>query len=411
MRISILLKREPFGKILEKTVARLLNLITKQPYKVHWFNARPNINTLRTRGQQAWLCNVYLNAIFVPEAKPEIFEPIRQEFGRSLLWWRRPAQQAYVALATSRLGARWLAQAGMGISPHLAKAEQLLIVAGNHKIRLLDRSEGVVFGVLKSGFSPHFMHREIEARRQAEKLGLSVPPLEVVAEDGTWFKERYISGTPLNRINDKDLARRTVKNISESLHRLLRKTMRDEFLKDYVEGLQTRIQQLVDTNHLLSVSDKQSLLRDTEAILQRIDTLRPYIGSYITTAMTHGDFQPANILLNQGGTWLIDWEYSARRQAGYDALVFSLNSRFPRGLATRLKSAINRKDLTQTLLMTDWPGLHWDDASWRRIHTELFLLEELLIHLEENAQPSFTRIGSGLNMLQVEIKRWLNYAE
>lgn len=121
------------------------------------------------------------------------------------------------------------------------------------------------------------------------------------------------------------------------------------------------------------------------------------------TALTHGDFQPANILVNREGTWLIDWEYSARRQAGYDALVFVLRSRFPAGLATRWRGMVDESDSMQPLSLADWPGLNWQDASWRRVHGWLFLLEELALHLEENANPCFHSLGEGLLALQAQI--------
>jgi hypothetical protein len=275
MRISLLLQREPFGSILKQTLAGFLESRTKRPHTVCWYPGRPDLEAMRRRGQQPWLGNVYLNAIFVPEAEPEIFDPVRREFGYSLVRWRRPFQETYVALATSRPGARWLAQAGVGISPALPEAGRLLIVAGNHKIRLLDRAKGVVYGILKGGFPPHFMQREIEARRLAERLGLPVPPLEAVAEDGAWFRERYVSDTPINRLADEAVARRAVAEAARALHRLLEQTRREESLEDYTEGLRVRIQRLIRANHLLSEPEKQSLLSSTDAILQQIGGLRP----------------------------------------------------------------------------------------------------------------------------------------
>ena len=404
MRISLLLQREPFGSILEETLAAFLESRTKQPHTVCWYPGRPDLGAMRRRGQQPWLCNIYLNVIFVPEAEPQIFDPVRREFARSVVWWRRPVQQAYVALATSRPGARWLAQAGVGISPPLPGAGQLLIVAGNHKIRLLDHAAGVAYGILKSGFLPHFMQREIEARRQAEELGLPVPPLEAVAEDGAWFRERYVSGTPINRLADEAVAGRAVADAARGLRRLLEQTRREESLEDYAEGLRVRIQQLMRANHLLSDAEKRSLLRSTDTILQRIGGLRPVIGDRITTALTHGDFQPANILVNQDGVWLIDWEYSGRRQVGYDALTYALRSRFPAGLARRLQAFV--VDGFEDPAWDRWPGVVWNDVARRRLSAMVFVLEELNLQLEENTNPLFVRLGGGLETLLDEVTRW-----
>ena len=403
MRISLLLQREPFDVILEQTLATFLESWRGQPHEVHLYDGWPNVGLMRRRGQQAWLCNIYLNAVFVPEAEPPIFDPIRREFARSVLWWRRPAQRAYVALATSRLGARWLAQAGVSIFPPLPDAEQLLIVAGNHKMRLLDRARGVVYGILKSGFPPGFMQREIEARQQAAELDLPVPPLEALAKDGTWFRERYVSGTPVNRLADAAVAQRAVTEAAQSLRRLLKHTMQEEPLSEYVERLAGQARAHIEASHLLREEQKRSLLQVVDCLLTQINACQSAVGGRILTSLTHGDFQPANILVNQDGVWLIDWEYSARRQAGYDALVYTLRSRFPDGLAARLRQMLDGGGATGSLPLADWPGLDWQDVSRRRVHGLLFLLEELALHLEENANPRFHCLGGGLVVLQSQM--------
>ncbi|MBM4029621.1 MAG: hypothetical protein FJ280_30120, partial [Planctomycetes bacterium] len=130
-------------------------------------------------------------------------------------------------------------------------------------------------------------------------------------------------------------------------------------------------------------------------------------GRRITTALTHGDFQPANILAAGEGTWLVDWEYADRRQAGYDGLVFGLAARFPRGLAGRLADFVTHGwPAAAPGGAADWPGLTLTDRETRRLHAALFGLEELALHLEENAQPVFTRPGEGLLILLQELTAW-----
>ena len=102
--------------------------------------------------------------------------------------------------------------------------------------------------------------------------------------------------------------------------------------------------------------------------------------------------------------WLIDWEYSDRRQVGYDALVFMLRARFPRGLADRLQDFVSRGiGGTGPMDVSTWPGGDWDAVERRRLSAALFLLEELALHLEENANSYFLQIGRGLAILSMEI--------
>ena len=206
MRLSLLLPREPFPVIFEQTLSRFLLSWTGKPYEIRWYPKRPR-SAPHCRSGEFWLVNIYLNAIFIPRADPAIFDPVKQEFSRSLVWWRRWPQRLYVNMATSPLMAKWLAHAGVSLTPALPQAELMLIVPGNHKIRLLDYGEKTVYAIRKSGFPANFLEREIEVRRQAEELGLPVPHVKTVAGDGAWLSEEYVSGTPVNRLHDPAQAR------------------------------------------------------------------------------------------------------------------------------------------------------------------------------------------------------------
>ena len=404
MRLSLLLQREPFGEILEQTLAEFLARWTGQPHTVCWYGKRPSTGLLRRRGQQPWLGNIYLNAIFTPGVEPDVFDPIRREFARSVTPWQRPLQRAYVSLATSPLGAPRLAQVGVGISPPLPNAEHLLIVPGNHKIRILDRHNGVVYNIAKRNFPAHFIQREIAARQQAERLGLPVPALKTVAGDQTWFSEQYISGTPLNRLADPQVAKRAEQTAINALNRLLEHTAEEVALEDYVTDLQTYIQTLIDDNHLLSAGQKRMLTENAATLTVHVHRLSSIAGGQLATTLTHGDFQPANVLVDGEQVWLIDWEYAARRQAGYDALVYGLRSRFPRGLAVRLRGLFSKADMATNLLpLACRTEFDWDDVSQRRIHGMVFLLEELALHLEENNNLCFYELSAGLSALQHQL--------
>ena len=226
MRLSLLLPREPFPVIFEQTLSRFLLSWTGQPYEIHWDPKRP-LSASHCRSGEFWLVNIYLNAIFIPQADPAIFGPVKQEFSHSLVWWRRWPQRLYVDMATSPLMAKWLAHAGVSLTPALPQAELRLIVPGNHKIRLLDYGEKTVYAIRKSGFPANFLEREIEVRRQAEELGLPVPRVKTVAGDGAWLSEEYVSGTPVNRLQDPAQARAAFAEAHQALKVLHRHTFRE----------------------------------------------------------------------------------------------------------------------------------------------------------------------------------------
>jgi hypothetical protein len=408
MRISLLLQREPFGHILEKTLAAFLHARTGAPHTVSWYGRRTDLKTLRLHDRQAWLGNIYLNAIFVPEVAPSVLAPVYREFSHSETWWKRPAQRAYCALSVQPWTASWFAQAGMIISPSVTNAEHLLIVGGNHKIRIFDESAGKAYGILKAGSSPCFFQQEVLMRRQAAACGVPVLPLTEFAADGTWFSEPLLHATPANRLQDKRLAREATMAILDALRILLEKTGREENVTDYADGLVERARRLTTTSVVLGAEQQRAVLRLIEGLAGWIHTLQAHASNRLLLAITHGDLQPGNILVDSSGAgWLIDWEYAACRQAGHDVIAHSLRPRFPERLAERLAVAWQAGSLLESFAVADWPGLPWSDAPARRLHLMLFLLEELVVQLQENANPLFFRPGRGLLLLLGEVARFL----
>ena len=397
MRISLLLEREPFGSILEKTLTTFWSQQLRRETSVQWHPGSAPKNTA-SKNNQVWLANIYLNAIFTPSTTQEIFDPVKKEFSRNLSWWKRPFQRAYVTLASSKTAARLLSQAWLSVTPPVPNAKNLLIVAGNHKIRILDRYAGVAYSILKAGFPPHFITREIETRKLAEKLGLPVPRLEEVAEDNIWFRERYIIGAPINRLKDSNQARQALDEASQAIKTLTERTKKEESLRAYVTHLRAEIEKQIKENHLLGEAQKQALLNDTGALVAQVETLAESVDDKIQTAITHGDFQPGNILYDDGKTWLIDWEYASRRQTNYDMFVYHMRARTPVGLSQRLRAFETMSE--------QWPWVEWQNEKERRLQAGIFLLEETDLKLKENANLSFTRLGGDLLTLQREISLW-----
>jgi hypothetical protein len=410
MRISLLLQREPLSTILEETLTGYWERLHGQSFDVRWQAGRPREKEAGELADQIWLVNAYLNAIFLQRADAAIFDPIRREYARSPVWWRRPAQQAYTSLSLWPPTAPALAQARLAVTPAVPRARDLLIIPGNHKVRLLDRREGITHCLLKAGYGDTFMQRELAGRRLATRFGLPVPALQEVAGDGRWFREAYISGTPINRLADPLMARQAVERAQSALSALHAATAATATVTDYTQGLCEQIESLLAGNQLLNASTLERVRAASRQLAEQAAAGQDARNEELATAFGHGDFQPANVLRSEQGVWLIDWECAGRRQLAYDSLVYSLAARSPARLAQRLQQFVRAGWLTgaPAIEMAPERQLPWmADEAGRRRHAAMFLLEELVWRLEENAEPAFTRLDPGFSPWLEEAGLWV----
>ncbi|MCK4826019.1 hypothetical protein KA005_60285, partial [bacterium] len=352
MRISLLLQREPFGEIFEKTLTGFLQSRFGQSYTVKWRKA----SSLANPNSLVWLCNPYLNAIFVPEARREVLLPVIREFSRSAIWWRRPFQKVYVDLAVAPIICKWFACAAVEISPPLKNAENILILGGNHHLRLLNYNEGAAFVVRKAGFDRELLVNDIRVRK--ENPYLPSPRIHEISEDGSWYSEELILGTPINRLRDAEQGKRAVKDIMTPLFQLYEKTARKVNAAEYISNIITRIEERVKTRSHFAKKTRENLLKDLSELNKIIGCRQ---NKEVVVAQTHGDFQPANILLGEEQAWLIDWEYTAERQIAYDWLVFALGARSSLGLEQSVLQAINDNVPECGQLLSTIPHVRWQD--------------------------------------------------
>ncbi len=289
MRISLLIDREPFGSVLERTLSDYWSRKYGTAYQVAW--NRP----LAARGEatQNWYGNAYLNCIFRPAIDSAAFEPVRREFARSTVRWRRPWQRAYVRLASGRPTSAWLAQHQMRVSPPVPAADQLLIVPGNRKIRLLNHTDQLSVCMLKHGFAADGFHRELVARAIASEVACPVPELLEVCRDAGCYTEHYITGTPLNRLSSAGQQREATRSAVAHLKPFVVQTQQVRDVATYATELLHCIQRSLvpDNRH----NHPKLTLAEQQARRLHSQVCEGWQGELLMS-MTHGDFQPANVL-------------------------------------------------------------------------------------------------------------------
>lgn len=403
MKISLLLQREPFAAIVQKTLANYLSRIRGVSASATWTKV-PWYRRGASLMPGEWLCHPQLNAIFSERVLPSALAPLEKEFSQSVAPLRRPFQAIYVKAALTPRLARWFASVRLRFEPAFPDECDQVIVPGNQKIRILNHRAQTSTCVLKDGFSQTSLQREVEARRRAEAIGIPVPKIHAFDPEGGWLREDYLCATPLNRLaraQDRQLAR---SQALEYLDSFLAHTAHEVPLEKYLGQLEAELDQLL---RILDPRDP----RLTQDLRQAVKLMGLAIRNQaaatnnprISLAFGHGDFQPANILVNDSGVWIIDWENALTRQKSYDYWVLFAEARFPRGLTERM---------TQ-LCTSESPRVALDEAliasfshSDRLVSALFFYLEELSWRLHEENHPLFYRAAPGLYAFAHEFLQW-----
>lgn len=304
MRLSLLLKREPFGTILEDTMSDFWSTDGLRS-EIEWGRANS--------AKQVWRGNVYLNYFCVDNVKPPCFEIIKREYGRSQRPTKRLLQSAYVYAATHSSTRKWLSQVQFSVSPPVPEAEEKLLIGGNRRMRIIHPVANKSYVIQKKGFSRLGFEREITARKGV--AAALAPTFYEVHADGNSFTEAYFSGTPANRLPLKkqiSFRQRACDLLNEKVHC---PTCTTTTLADYITSLQLRIEQtarpLADSMKPLTHWLKKAAGKTELGLV-----------------LSHGDFQDANILTNGDALHIIDWENATERSQLYDFATISSRCRF-----------------------------------------------------------------------------------
>ena len=200
MKISLLLKREPFQEIFIKSFTIFLKSYFSNDFRIKWHK-----NTFKNRKNcsgQIWYCNSLINSIFVKEAKSEIFDSIIAEYSYNPLKpWKSFFQKLYFNFAINDFFVPLLADSFIEISPPIENEKTKLILGGNTKLRMIDASSKNVYVILKYGFSKKYLNREIFARRTFPFL--AIPKISQLNLKENWYCEEYVSGKSPDRIESK----------------------------------------------------------------------------------------------------------------------------------------------------------------------------------------------------------------
>jgi hypothetical protein len=403
MRISLLMRREPFGRIAAETLTEYWRARTGKFHTVEWHQSNPRLMKLRRQGMQGWFGNIYLNFFAVHYVPDEAFLPLRNEYIRSLSWWRRWPQRSYVKMALSTKYRESLAQVALGVWPGVADAYDCIILGGNRRLRLLHPARRATTVVLKRGFAPSYLVEDARLRHELGARLSCAPRIQTVSLEQNWYSEELIDGIPANRLEGSIHERALEEGMQSISKQLIAHTIVETDAQAYVEEVTNRLRPhlnvLIERNRPLA----KEVTELHECITNEIwRCVAPT--TKVLTAMTHGDFQPANLLWNGEKVYVIDWECAARRLAIYDILFSEVGVRTRPDWSQSLLAPhrFARVSLLENLCAS--LGLQWSPNE-QRVLLRLFLCELLASILADEVEPVFSQIGLTLGQQLQELRR------
>jgi hypothetical protein len=371
MRISLLLRREPFGEILGETLARHWSETNGETQRVEWG---------RKATGQRWWGNSFLNCFAAAGTPPEAFEVLRREYSHAPVWWKRAGQRVYVAAGTRFPTLRLLSNISFTVTPGLAEAGRMLVLGGNHRLRLLHPGEQSSTVILKARFDPRHLFNEIELRQALRPE--CAPTLLACDTRALWLKESYVVGTPINRLSGDNGDRWR----DEAAHAIWQQVVRPSLgalsVDVWCDDMIGKFSRLVArTAHAAG----SSLLALAQQLAEEVRAggLRK-----LPVSWTHGDLQESNIIVAGDTFWVIDWESAARRFAAYDFFLLGSGGR-RRGPGWPAKVAAAAGGATQLgAWLRAMPELG-SEPSRLKTWARAFLLEELWYRAADAAEPVF----------------------
>lgn len=305
MKISEMLAREDFYSILPQTLNHYADFLGIEPGSV----------AVVGKGADAKLfVNEKLNAIIASKPSKQVKNYLRTEYTVGGNPLRKLAVAAYLTAAMTFVKSN--AQRGLKIG-FAQKTDDILIYPCNKKIRLFDFKEGVVHTVLKEGFPDIYIKRETEFRL---KNNAAFIPKITRNGDGCYSETIIRNGRPLARIQDAAFVE---KKKSESLRLLTTLTVQPRKVdaKIYLLALKDRCLWMLAAKEGFNANERVAALFD--GWLSKIQDCT------VDLVVSHGDFQPGNIWIDESGKIvIIDWETVKERTPFYDyaALYCSLRN-------------------------------------------------------------------------------------
>ncbi|MGI8765838.1 MAG: phosphotransferase [Gemmatimonadaceae bacterium] len=388
MRTAYLRRRERFDEILRDTLS------------AGWSKQHGREITLLPSTASAgrpWLLQPRLNGYYAPHTGSAVRAFLRDNYRYTPVRRRAAAKWLVGTALATPIALRVTGEPAFRVVGMLPSEQHLLVVPGNHRVRVFDFQSGCSRVFLKSGFADRSIRREIEVRGQSDG---PFPRLTAWSEDATWFEEPIVDGRPLFQCASWTERDRAEAELLATLEAWLSASQRTVRVEEWSQLLME-----VVARELRSLGPRvdQPMQRQILYWCELLAAAARPLGA-ITVAMSHGDLFPENVLVerNSRRVYIIDWERSRERFYWYDHLVLGLSTRNPRGIA-QTGMAERILDFARGRRTSPILGPLPADRSWRRAALALFLMEEIVCHLTEHSNGPFGSLAEDFQVYLSEL--------
>lgn len=407
--MDLLVQREDFARNLCEVLSLHLKNNFQWSGEVYCKKKRHNDNSL--------IIIPKLNVIFAPTLSTRQLRRATKEYSYHKNVLQRVLRHIYVMIHTNAILKHILNINRIVINPLPNGLENCCIIPGNHVIRIANYKKNSCTVYLKPQYQIERINSAIKVR---QRFNIPGPELLSVGHEGNWFEESLIDGIPLDRVSDEGKREKALLAAKHILIDLYIESLDSVRLTSWLPEKNCQFETLIEGIPEIYNPATIARIRSLFELLQEVIVTQFYdksIAPSVPVAVTHGDFQPANILVPFGETiskvWLIDWEYCADRCVWYDELVFKLMTRAPVGLASRLvlwlegtNDPKNKLESSRLLTVDDLVPI---DASIEnyRLCLFTFLIEELLFRLEDTKIPFLKKPSEGFLIFIGEIESFM----
>jgi hypothetical protein len=397
MKLKQLMNREMFPEIFESSLGDYLTTRTSWEGKIVW-------GKFARHGATNLLANSELNLIFPVSCDSRKLTILAAEYAFNENLLKRLLQGLYIKLSVLPLVRYLFSSYKLHITNLPVDFSNICILPGNNTIRIVDFDADECVVILKKGFDAKKFKNTILVR--STYADIPGPKIKSYNLEEGWYREEKIVGLPANRVQDQLQRKAAVDETKLFLAGMYSNTRVIE------EALSWRLSKFQDVDEAISVLptciDKLLIKRlySIKILLFGLFDSNFTESEGISTALTHGDLQDANLLIPAHdrvcSVYVIDWEYAGKRCSHYDWFVYGLLSRSPKGLMKRIHYLLNIH--TSNKIQFDWYDFSSVNQNQLKKLIILFLMDDFLFRLHDANRPGFGKTPDGLEVFLDEVQ-------